>query len=135
MFFITILGVCIATIAIVAVYFWLPIPGLSVDQGPQTIEGEVEKITNLPGNIIEVLLRQKLEISPELKEGSACMTSASIGQYIHFRKNSPLVPAVGSLVTAFTINRNHFFRGRSLNWAYALHIQDSVPIGGKVIAV
>lgn len=127
--------ICIiaALIVVAAAYLLIPLPLLSYEQGStETDQGEVMEVKNLRPGVLEVSLRQGMEIDPRLQQGSARMISASCTRFIHFRKGQSL-PEIGDKISISSINRLHRFTGRSFNWAKRWEpLKGKVPTSGKV---
>lgn len=124
-----IIAMLIATLT----YFLVPVPLLSYQQGNvKTDRGEVTKVESIRPGIFEVSLTQDMEIDPALQQGNARMTSASCTQFIHFRKGQTM-PRIGDRISVSSINRLHYFTGRSFNWAKGWEsVKGALPAGGKV---
>lgn len=123
----------VAALIALAIYHLVPLPLLSYQQGGNRLEhGEVTEVKKIRSRVFEISLRQETEIDPRLQQGSVIMTSASLTSFVHFRQCRDL-PKVGDRVAVISINRYHFFTGRSFNWMKGWGIMEGdVPKGGRV---
>lgn len=108
-------GVALIFVAI-ATYLLLPLPILSFPQSELVTDtGKVDFIRYIRPGVIEVGIKQQMEIDPALQGGSVQMVSASSTSYVHFRGGQKL-PPLNEKISVFSINRYQRFTGRSFNW-------------------
>ncbi len=129
-----IIGVlCLVVICIIATHFLIPLPLLSHQQGDIEIDyGEVTGMKSIRPGVLEISLKQNIEINPCSQGKVIGMTSASCTRFIHFRKGQ-LIPRIGERISVSSINRLHHFTGRSFNWAKGwTTVNGAIPTGGKI---
>ncbi|HEY0979977.1 MAG TPA: hypothetical protein VGE18_01050 [Candidatus Paceibacterota bacterium] len=107
----------IGVIVYTCIYFLIPLPFLSYQQGsPETDYGKVTEIKKIRPGVFEIGLALEAEIDSDGSQDQIQqIVSASFTRFFHFRKGQPL-PKMGDSISVLSINRFHHFTGRSFNW-------------------
>lgn len=129
--------ICIISALIIApIYLLVPLPLLSYQQGSiETYHGEITEVKSIRPGVLEVSLRQRMEIDPQLQKGNVRMTSATCTRFIHFRKGQ-MLPKIGDNISVSSVNKMHRFTGRSFDWVKRWELFNGIlPTEGKVLLV
>lgn len=126
--------ITILVISTTAIYFLIPAPFLSYQQGEiETDFGVITEIRKMRfGTVYEVALKNNLEVVCGTAEGKIISASASLTTFIHLRIGQTL-PKIGDKISVLSINRLHLFTGRSFNWVKNWKLfEGEIPDVGKL---
>ena len=126
--------VCVLLVAVIFIsnHFFIRLPILTKIQGVESFSGKVTGIKSLTGGIHEVTLTSGLDVDPELQKGSMRMVSASVGYYVHYRRNQQL-PKIGDKISVGTFNVLFWFKDRSYNFVQSSKETLKVLPSGRVV--